>query len=490
MTACGGGEAENPSSPGNTTLSLSIQGAPSSLDPAQLYDGQAAFIWSSLYDTLLYTDNKGALKPNAAKSWKYSADGLALTLNLRAGMKFSSGAPVDSAAVKATLERTMSTPGPQQPHLTTVKSIETPDDGTVVIHFKRRDGSFLTNLTMGAGVIADPATVARKSTQLDPVGSGPYVLDKATVNGSTYVLKRRDDYWNAKAYPFRTLTLKVMVDPTAQFNALQAGQLAAGSSAPEYSARLKAAGFKMTLIKANATANLILADRAGSVLKPLADTRVRQAINMAFDRKKIADQLLKGVALPSVQVFNPQGPAYDAALDRTYTHDTAAAKKLLAEAGYPNGFSVTMPSFVFTKIMEPTVSQALGDIGIKATWTPVPPQNNLSAVASKKYPMFLFVDGVNTPSREAANNFSPAGVLNPFHSTDPELTKLMEQAEAELDPVKAAALYKKVNEFVVENAWDAPVSFLGNNWTTKKGVDYLGDGSNQFSTVRLFGVSS
>ncbi|MEE1803314.1 ABC transporter substrate-binding protein [Streptomyces sp. JV176] len=487
LTACGGG-TEGSSSPGGTTLSLAIQATPNSFDPAQINDGQAAYVWSALYDTLLYTDNKGELKPNAAKSWTYSADGLALTLKLRPGMRFSSGAAVDAAAVKATMERTLTTPGPEQTLLRSVRAVETPAATTVVVRLKKRDSTLLSSLSMGAGVIGDPATMAGKGAVLNPVGSGPYVLDKATVTGSTYVLKRRDDYWNAKAYPFRTVTIKVIADPTAAFNALRAGQLNAGSVAPEYARQLTAAGFRTTLVKATAVADLILADRAGTVLEPLADPRVRRAVNMAFDRPKIAGQLLKGVARPTVQVFNPMGPAYDAALDRSYPFDPAAAKKLLAEAGYPNGFSVTMPGFVYTKTFEPTVTQALGTIGIKVKWTPVPAQNIFSAITSKKYPMFLFVDGISTTPREAGNNFSPSGYLNPFHSTDPELTELLERAESELDPTKAADAYRKVNAFVVEEAWNAPISFLGNNWATK-GVEYLGNGTNVNSTIRAFGVS-
>ncbi|MFC4504972.1 MULTISPECIES: ABC transporter substrate-binding protein [Streptomyces] len=487
LTACGGA-SEGSSSPTAATLSLAIQSGPNSLDPAQLTDGQGAYVWSALYDTLLNTDNKGELKPNAAESWTYSADGLTLTLKLHQGMRFSSGAAVDATAVKATLERTVATPGSQQGQLASVKSVEAPDATTVVIHLKQRDGALLTSLSMAAGVIGDPKTLADKSTALNPVGSGPYVLDKSSVTGTTYVLKRRDDYWNAKAYPFKTVTVKVIQDPTAASNALQAGQINAGPASPENSAKLKGMGFKISPLYPTAVATLVLADRAGSVLKPLGDTRVRQAINMAFDRPKIAKQLLKGAAQPSLQVFNPKGSVYDAALDKTYSFDPAAAKKLLAEAGYPKGFSVTMPGFVYTKAFEPTVTQALEDIGIKVKWTPVPAQNNFSAISSKKYPMILFLDGLSTSAREAANNFSPAGYLNPFHSTDPELTKLLDKAQGELDVAKAAGAYQKVNEFAVKDAWTAPISFLGNSWATK-GVVYIGDGSNTFSTIRAFGVS-
>ncbi|MFJ5309235.1 ABC transporter substrate-binding protein [Streptomyces sp. NPDC088350] len=487
LTACGGG-TESSSSPSAKTLALAIQSTPNSFDTAQLTDGQAAYVWSALYDTLLYTDNKGELKPNAAQSWKYSADGLTLTLKMRPGMKFSSGAAVDATAVKATLTRSMSTPGSPAGLLASIKSVEAPDAATVVIHLKQRDGSLLSSLSMSAGAIGDPATMAAKSAALNPVGSGPYTLDKSSVTGSTYVLTRRDDYWNVKAYPFRTVTVKVIQDPTASANALRAGQLNAGSADPQNSAQLKASGYGISPLKATAVANLVIADRAGSVLKPLGDVRVRQAINMAFDRVKIAKELLKGAAQPTLQVFNPASGAYDAALEKTYPFDPAAAKKLLSQAGYPNGFSVTMPGFVYTKAFEPTVTQALDDIGIKVKWTPVPAQNNYSAISSKKYPLILFLDGLTTSAREATNNFAPSGYLNPFTSTDPALTKLMGKAEGELDPAKSADAYKEVNDYAVKNAWDAPIAYLGNSWATK-GVTYLGDGSNTFSSVRAFGVS-
>ncbi|MGO4431394.1 ABC transporter substrate-binding protein, partial [Streptomyces sp. MCAF7] len=101
-------------------------------------------------------------------------------------------------------------------------------------------------------------------------------------------------------------------------------------------------------------ATLVLGDRSGDVLEPLGDLRVRKAINMAFDRTKMVKRLLRGSGRPTEQIFNPKGPGHDPALDQTYAYDPAAAKRLLAEAGYPNGFSVTMPSLVVSKPFEPT----------------------------------------------------------------------------------------------------------------------------------------
>ncbi|GGV29398.1 peptide ABC transporter substrate-binding protein [Actinomadura cremea] len=487
-TASCGASAEQ-SSADATTLSLAVQGAPNSFDPAHLVDGTQSYVWSAVYDTLLLVDNKGELKPNAAESWNYSDDGKTLTLKLRRGMTFSSGAPVTSAAVKATLERTMSTPGPNQFRLSAVETVETPDERTVALRLKEPDGALPHSLATAVGVIGDPKTLEAERTALNPVASGPYVLDESTVNGSEYVLKKRDDYWNAKAYPFETVEVRVIQDRTATVNALQSGELNAASVEVTHVDRLKAAGFDTKFIDAEAVGTLSLADRNGEVLKPLGDERVRRAINMAFDRDKIVQQLLRGAGKPTRQLFNPKGDAYDPALEKAYSHDPAAARKLMAEAGYADGFAVHMPSLFFTKPFEPTITQSLAEIGIRVTWDPTPPQNSVSAIASEKYGMFVMVEGFNDTPSEVKDYLAPNGPKNVFDSTDPELDELFDRVNAEQDPAKAAELYKRINAFTVEHAWAAPIFYSGRHWVTDDGVEFLGDGSNTFPTIRAFGVS-
>ncbi|MFJ9353105.1 ABC transporter substrate-binding protein [Streptomyces mirabilis] len=488
--ACDSTPAATSSSGADATLSLSILGTPNSFDPAQLIEGQQTYVWDSIFDTLLLQDNKGVLHPGAAQSWSYSKDGRALTLKIRQGMKFSSGDPVDANAVKATLERIRSTPGQSQLSLASVSSVETPDTSTVLIKLKQPDASLLAALSTSPGVIGDPKTMAAKSSILNPVGSGPYALDaKATVNGSVYVLKKRDDYWNKKAYPFRTVKIRVITDPTASANALKAGETNAGTVDVSQISAIKAAGFQISHVQATAGAFLVLGDRAGSKLKPLGDLRVRKAINMAFDRQKIVTQMLRGSGKATDQLFNPQGGAYDESLNKLYPYDVAGAKKLLSEAGYPKGFSVTMPSLVFTKSFEPIFTQALGDIGVKVTWEPVPAQQTTTAVASGKYPMFLLVEGLASDAVMTRSFYTPTGFRNVFRSTDPKLTDLLGQASRELDPAKSAGIYREINQFGVEQAWLAPVFYLGTDWATKKGITYLGDGSSTMATIRQFGVA-
>jgi len=486
-TACDGQAASSSST--TSTLSLAIMGTPNSFAPAQLTEGQQAYVWSSLYDTLLLVDDDGDLRPGAAQRWTYSNSGRTLTLTLRTGMKFSSGSPVTAAAVKATLDL-IRTSGQNQTQLAAVESIDAPDDRTVVLKLRNPDASLLHALAGAGGVIADPQTMRTSGSALNPVSSGPYTLDKgATVNGSVYVLKRRDDYWNKQAYPFPTVKIKVISDRAASVNALKAGEINAGSVEVQQLSSLKAAGFTTKRIEATSVATLLLFDRKGEVLKPLGDVRVRKAINMAFDREKMVRLFLKGSGRATEQLYHPLDEGYDPALDHTYPHDPAGAKKLLAEAGYPDGFSVRMPSLYFTKPFEPTISQSLADIGIKVTWDPVPAQQTISALATRKYPMALVIDGLDPIPVQTRDYFSPNGYRNVFASSDPRLTRLLLKANGETDASKAAEVYKQIDAFTVNNAWTAPVFYIGVHWVTKKGIVFRGDGSSTQNSLRQFGLA-
>lgn len=473
-TAC---TTEPEPDPGSTNrdaeLRLAVQAPPASLDPSQLAEGQQSYIWASVYDTLLLVDNDNAIQPNAAESWEYTDDRKTLTLTLRDDLTFSSGDAVTAADVAATLERTRVTPGQQQSKLTSVSAISAPDDRTVVIELTTPEPSLLNYLAQATGVIADADTLEDESIALRPLESGPYVFSDETVDGSTYVLERRDDYWNAEAYPFKTVKISVIQDQTAIFNALQAGEINAANIQSPQREQAEGAGLTISEVEATATLLIVLADRAGEIAPPLADLRVRQAINMAFDRDAFVETLFSGVGRPTVQVFNPNGEAYDEALDGTYEYDPEAARDLLAEAGYADGFSLTMPSTVISQSFEPVVTQALADIGITVTWEPVPPQNTASSVASRKYPAVLWFAGLNSAGREIGDMYTPTAFLNPFGWTDPEFEALLADAANEPDDAARAGIYQEISAYTVDQALNAPIAYVGTLWATAPGIDYV-----------------
>jgi peptide/nickel transport system substrate-binding protein len=486
LTACGG-DASPEAASAPTTLTFGVQAAPNSLDPAQLHDGQQRYVWGAVYDTLIYSDNEGVLQPGAAKSWEYSADAKSLTLKLRDDMKFSDGDPVTSAAVKTSLERTRTTAGPQQSNLSAVASVEAPDDHTAVINLSRPDPNLLVALSYGAGAIGDPDTVNEPRTALDPVGSGPYTLDRtATVDGTRYVLNRRDDHWNAEAYPFKTVTVRVIPDRTALFNALLTKELDAGTVDAAQAKQIEASGFSLTPVEDVSTAAIVIADRAGQVAPPLADARVRQAINHAFDRQKMLDALVSGNGRPTGQIFNKLSAAYDEKLDSAYDFDPEKARSLMKEAGYGNGFSLTMPATLIVQTYQASITQALADIGIKVDWEPVPAQ---SSGQTTKWGMYFNLGTTAAPSRTTALYFGKSGSQNPFKYEDPKMNDLLAKLAGETDSKRAGEIYKEINTYVTDNAWLAPLFSLQSTWATAKGIEYKGTGS-AVPDLRVFGATA
>ncbi|MGX1161360.1 peptide/nickel transport system substrate-binding protein [Arthrobacter sp. SLBN-100] len=487
LSACSGPSAGSPEpgSPSVKNFSLAIQTPISSMEPANLNDGQAAYVWSAIYDTLLFVDHNGEVQPNGAKKWEYDPDKTRLTLVIRDDMKFSDGQPVTVADVVATLERSRTAKGLQAPALSAVASVTATDDKTVVLQLSRPDPVLLIALSQGAGAIAPAKALDNKDIVANPIGSGPYVLDKATVPGSSYVLTRRDDYWNLGAFPFPKLTFRVIADPTAQFNALQAGELTAGQLQPQQVAPMEAKGLKVTRLAGQAHLTMLLLDKKGELVPALADERVRKAINMAFDREGIVKAILQGAGKPTVQIFNPDSKEYNEKLEGYYKYDVQGAKNLLAEAGYKDGFSVTMPSTPYSTTFEPTVTQALGDIGIKVSWEPVPPQNTGAAIAGKKFPMVLYIDALPAAQKMIGTYYGPNAYTNPFRYTDPELEKLV-AATATADEAERVELSKKIAAFATEHALNAPIAYMGGTIATDPGVEFVDPKSAMGSNVRQY----
>jgi len=493
LTSCAGSSEAAPSESAapieEKDLAVAAVSAPNSLDPAQLVDGQQMFVCSAILDTLLRKDPTTAeILPGAAETWEYNEDGTELTLKLREGMTFSTGDPVDAAAVVATLLRSKETPGNVQSRLAAVDDVVASDDSTVVISFSSFDPQFLDNLSSGLGAIGDPATLAEERTATDPVGSGPFTLDTAkTVPGSTYVLTKRDDYWDAENVPFKTLTVKVIQDPTASFNALQSGELNAATVQSQVVGQLNPDEWNITVNDAVAAAFLNVLDRGGEKWPALGDVRVRQAINMSIDRESMLEALFSGVGIATEQLASPFGAIYDESLNGTYEYDPEAGKELVEEAGFA-GETLQIPSTFLTTTIEPALSQAFSDIGLNLEWVTVPPQQAQGAARSGDYGLYYQILGFNSDTADLATTFAVDGVGNPRGYTDETLDGLWSEINSTVAFEDALPAYQELNEYVVDQAFVAPVVFIGATWATGDGITYVGK-ANTLSTYRLFSVT-
>ena len=396
----------------------------------------------AVYDFPMHLNaDTDAIEPWAATSWSYDDSKTALTLNLRPGMTFSDGTPVNGAALKANFDQRVTLKDASFDY-TNIVSVDAPTDTQVVIHLKTPDATFLPEVAMTH--ISAPAAITSKDS---PIGSGPYILDKSkSVTGSSYVFTRNPHYWNASAFPYDTIVEKVMADVAARTNALLSGQVDYAAIDANSAAAVKAKGLQVIQGEGDSTTFLI-ADRAGKIVPALGDVRVRQALNYAIDRNAIDKSIDLGNGNATSQYFLPGSPYHFDGPD-TYTYDPAKAKALLAAAGYPKGFNFgTLPSLWFPQY-EPAVTQYFSAIGVKVQFSAIPLEKSVPDVLAGKYAGFVWGDSMPNPGLE----MRPDGIWNGTHYSTPQLVSLWNTIDSGSTAASAQGM-QDLAKYIYQNAW-------------------------------------
>lgn len=335
------------------SLTLALQLEPPNLDPTS---GAAVatdeVVYANIFEGLVRLDRDGAIKPLLATYWEVAPDGLTYTFHLRGGVRFQDGTPFDAGVVQFSLERAIApaSTNVQKQALSVIRQVEVVDPLTVRLHLTQADSNLLYVLAWGDAVMVSPRSVATLATA--PVGTGPFRFS-GWRRGDAVTLVRNDAYWGQPA-KLRQVVFKFIADPAAAFAAIRTHDVDAFPDypAPENLAQLRT-DLSLKVISASSEGEVILAinNRNG----PLADVRVRQAIQHALDRRAIIDAAMYGYGTPIGSHFPPQNAAY-VDLTGLYPHDVAKAKALLAQAGYPDGFSLTM------KLPPPNYARRSGEI--------------------------------------------------------------------------------------------------------------------------------
>jgi peptide/nickel transport system substrate-binding protein len=454
LTGCSGtGSGSTPSSTSQLTYGLLIK--PNSFEASQTEWGVDALFMQATYDTLLTTTPRNEIQPGLATAWKYNDDRTQLTLTIRSGVTFDDGTKLTPAIVVKNLLNFRDAGGPNSSHLANVTGA-TAEGDTVVISLNQPNPALLLYLAQTAGLIENPASFHAKTASTTPDGTGPYTLDQRdTVPGTVYTFVKKKKYWDAKDQHFDKLVFKIFTDPAALTNATLGHQVDVASTAAMSKVdNLEAAGYKAKWNEFN-WIGLSMFDRGGAIAPALKDVRVRQAINYALDRKSLLKGLADGNGTVTTQVFPDYSPGYDKSLDAKYPYDPAKAKQLLAEAGYKDGFTVTMP----TTTLLPTASfavvqQQLAEVGIKVQLQDAN-TTFISDVLAAKYPLVFMPLQQNTDWELYNFMLAPKATFNPFHTDDPTLTGLSTTVR-DGDPKTAAAAAKKMDQYVVDQAWFAP----------------------------------
>jgi peptide/nickel transport system substrate-binding protein len=463
LGACGGSSGQGSASSGSPggsrgdQLVLGAVLAPATFEAANMNWGNQSVYAQAVYDSLLRQAPNGTdVEPGLATSWQYNEDRTVLTMKLRSGVTFSDGTPFTAAVAAQNLMRFKNGSSPQRPKVADMTGAKALDDTTLEIRLKQPNPAFLVYLSQAAGLQASPKAFKAADAKTRPVGTGPYVLDtKSTVVGSSYVFTRNPKYWDPSTVKYNKLKVNVYTDPTSELNALRGRQLnAAVIGQNSIVPQVKQAGFDVETNRLQ-LAGVVLFDRGGKLNKALGDVRVRQAINHAFDKKALLKVVGLGHGEVDDNVFRSGSPAYDAALKERYPFDPAKAKALLAEAGYPNGFKLVLPTNAsFGTQIPALVQQQLRAVGIQVSYVDTG-QNLLPDLLSAKYAASYFTLQKDPNAFQLVDfMLAPGATWNVFRYDDPKATALIDQARNS-DGAQQDEALKQLNRYVVEQAWFA-----------------------------------
>lgn len=453
LTGCAAAQPETPVTGGTLTLGATLDAA--SWDPADAEFGNRIQYLQPVYDSLLHITADLEIEPWLASEFSYNDDLTVLTMTLRDDVVFSDGEAFDAEAAKANLEHFKNGTGQNSITLGAVESVDVLGDFEIALNLSAPDPALLRNLALVAGMQASPAALGDEALKTTPVGSGPYTLaESGTVAGSQYVYERNEDHWNPGFFPYDEIVIKPLSDLTARLNALKAGEIDAALGDAKSMAEAEASGLTVNTMQGD-WQGLFIVDRDGTQVPALADPLVRQALNYAIDGDSILESIRLGQGESTTQIFSPTSQAYDTALDDAYPFDPEKARELLAEAGYADGFSFTMPAITGFDDLTAVVVQQLADVGITATAEPVTPDQIISSLLSGKYPVFIFSWGSSNAWQDILKLVAPTAPWNMLGNQTPELDALIADAQ-NATPEDAEAAFQAVSAYLVDQAWFAP----------------------------------
>lgn len=428
-----------------------------------------------VYDKLIAWDEaNNTYVPWLAEEYTISDDLLSMEVKLRENVEFIDGEPLDAEAVKASYEMIFDGEGfgPQyRAHL--VDEYDTAftvtGDYTLTISTSLPIRQRYLEIFELVPVASPKALSTPGGFDDGPVGTGPYLVDEIVPDVSiSYV--RNPDYWNPDAFDFDTIVMKAFSDRVAAANALRTGQINATQVPLEIASSVEADGF--TLHRgAGFYWTLFVVDQAGDSVPALGDVRVRRAMNMAFDRATIADTLDHGYGSVTSQPFTAGQQGYVEGGDERYGYDPDAARQLLSEAGYPDGFAIRIPTLGSSDSVEPIVAQSFAEIGIEVEFVPFADYPEYSAaVLAGEFPVTLINAAfANTPYYLTLAGFSPLKAPNP------DVLRLIGGiAKGTAEEAEAAA--QEFGELVLDEAWYVPFSVQPTLWASTPEIDiFVGD---------------
>ncbi|MEO7157901.1 MAG: ABC transporter substrate-binding protein [Vicinamibacterales bacterium] len=454
-----------------------------------------------IFDKLVQMDPDSKMIPGLATSWK-TIDPTTWEFKLRKGVKFHDGSELTADDVAFSIDRVAkipNSPGPFVAYTKAIVSTEIVDPYT--IRFKTAFPhplmpNDLSTIYIVSKKVATGLSTEDFNTGKATIGSGRFKFVKY-VSGDHVDLVRNDNYWGEKP-AWDKVTFKIIKNESARVAALLSGDVEAIEQPPTADLPRIKADPKFTVTSKishrviyfnfdhQQRSSPFITDKAGKPLdkNPLVDIRVRRAISQAINRPAIADRVMEGQAVPSGQLDSERLFGHVPGL-KAEAFDAAGAKKLLAEAGYPDGFNITIhgPSgrYVNDEKIVQAVAQMLTRVGIVSK-VETAPMGPYSARASKQEFSFHMV-GWGASTGEASsplrsllatyNRDKGLGAVNWGRYSNPKVDYLIEQALQQVDDENRAIMLQEATKLAMQDLGIMPVHFQFTIWATKKGVTYV-----------------
>ncbi len=461
VAGCGSGDDDDPADEVKPELTIGIDSGLSGFSPA-VSQGEAGRMISYLAFEPLIQQNPqdGSYEPGLAETFEYVGEGnTTYRFTLREGVRFSDGEELDADAVKSWLTY-FPEGGSAFGSMLAIESIETPDPLTVVLHLAKPSPLVTEFLAGPWGQIASPRAVADpESFSTATAGAGPYSIDPSrTVSGTsaTYTFVPNEHYYDQDRIKWTTISAKVVEDPGTTLRSMTSGEIdvALGNVATAEAAH--DAGLHVTTAQAGTNA-IVLMDRDGSMVPALGDVRVRQALNYAIDREPIASSLFGALAESTSQIRTSDG--WVDALQDHYPFDAEKAKKLLADAGFSDGFSfdVTTQGFggAYGRPISEAVAQDLAEVGVTMDVKASTTQSDFLAKATTR-PAVQYSPVFQPMLMDAMSWWAEGAFLNPFGAVNAEMDDLISRAQT-ADAAEKAEIFAEMSRVSVEQALLIPI---------------------------------
>jgi peptide/nickel transport system substrate-binding protein len=482
-------------------VSIGLQAAITSIDPHYHNLSPNNSLLRHVFEPLIRNDSNQKLIPGLATSWR-PIDDLTWEFKLRKNVKFHDGTPFTAEDVAFTLKRVPNVPNSPSSFATFTKPIvdvKIVDPHTIVFRTATphvllpSDMASVLVISKGAG---EKATTDDYNSGKAAIGTGPYKFAEYVPN-QRVVLKANYGYWGGEE-PWDKVTFKILTNSAARVAALLSGDVQMIETVPtsDIAQLAKDPKFNLTdkvsnrviyvhLNQSNEKAAPFVTAKDGKPLdrNPFRDARVRKALSIAINRDAIAERVMERKAVPAAQLLPDMFYGTSRKL-KPPKYDPEAAKKLLAEAGYPNGFNLTIHGPNNRYINDDKIAQAIAQFysraGITAKVETMPASVYFSKASNLEFGYMLL--GWGTESGEQGSSlrsllatYDPAkgmGVTNRGRYSNPAFDKMLTEALVTMDEKKREGLIQAAAETAMNDTALIPIHYEVSTWATAKNLKY------------------